>query len=334
MKRVTIYEVAKEADVSLATVSRVINGSNVVKEATRKRVEDAINKLGYRPNAIAQGLALQRSTTIGLIVPEASFVYIGQIINGLSDVAKIYDYNIILHTVTEGITNIREVVDEVIKSRVDGVIIYCDRKLDDSTKLLEEYNIPMVVMGTDISSDSICSVFIDYERAVHDLCASYLKKGIKDITVVEDRRNDVISEEMKEGARKAFEEAGEKFESYLAIPKGSRSTYKYLRKSLKKSHKGLFIANRDSQAMAILNVAKENGLSIPEDVEIVCMTDTKYKSMARPEISAFIMPSYDLGAVSMRLMTKMMNGEEVEEKEKCLGFLYQERKSTKKEAVV
>ena len=66
MKKVTIYEVAKESNVSLATVSRVINGSSVVKEDTRKRVEEAINKLGYRPNAIAQGLALSRTTTVGL----------------------------------------------------------------------------------------------------------------------------------------------------------------------------------------------------------------------------------------------------------------------------
>ena len=69
MKKVTIYEVAKEANVSLATVSRVINGSSIVKEETRKRVEDAISKLGYRPNAIAQGLALSRTTTVGLIIP-------------------------------------------------------------------------------------------------------------------------------------------------------------------------------------------------------------------------------------------------------------------------
>ena len=90
MKRVTIYDVAKEADVSLATVSRVINGSDVVKQATKAKVEEAISKLGYKPNAIAQGLALQRTTTIGLIIPEASLVYTGQIINGLCDVAKIY----------------------------------------------------------------------------------------------------------------------------------------------------------------------------------------------------------------------------------------------------
>ena len=83
MKRITIYDVAKEADVSLATVSRVINGSEVVREDTRIKVQEAIEKLGYKPNAIAQGLALSKTTTIGLIVPEASYFYTGQIINGL-----------------------------------------------------------------------------------------------------------------------------------------------------------------------------------------------------------------------------------------------------------
>jgi len=160
MKKVTIYEVAKEANVSLATVSRVINGSSIVKEETRKRVEDAISKLGYRPNAIAQGLALSRTTTVGLIIPSTSVSFSGRIINGLCDVAKIYDYSVFIHTITEGVMNVKEIIDEVIKSRVDGVIIYADKDLDDSVKLLEDYNIPMVVMGNKVSSDTICSVYV------------------------------------------------------------------------------------------------------------------------------------------------------------------------------
>ena len=115
MKRVTIYDVAKEAGVSLATVSRVINGSNVVKAPTKERVEAAVEKLGYKPNAIAQGLALQKSTSIGLVVPEASFTYTGQVINGLIDVAKIYNYNIMLHTITAGITDINTVKQYFLK---------------------------------------------------------------------------------------------------------------------------------------------------------------------------------------------------------------------------
>ena len=115
MKRVTIYDVANEAGVSLATVSRVINGSNVVKAPTRERVQAAIEKLGYKPNAIAQGLALQKTTTIALVIPEASFTYTGQIINGLIDVAKIYSYNIMLHTITEGISDVKDIIEDIIK---------------------------------------------------------------------------------------------------------------------------------------------------------------------------------------------------------------------------
>jgi LacI family transcriptional regulator len=134
MKRVTIYDVAKEAKVSLATVSRVINGLEIVRDDTRIRVNEAIDRLGYKPNAIAQGLALQKTTTIALVVPEASFSYTGQIINGILDVAKIYKYNIMLHTTSEGIVSISDVIENIIKSRVDGVVIYNDKMMDEINK--------------------------------------------------------------------------------------------------------------------------------------------------------------------------------------------------------
>ena len=121
MKRVTIYDVAKEAKVSLATVSRVINGLDIVREDTRLRVNEAIEKLGYKPNAIAQGLALQKTTTIALVVPEASFSYTGQIINGLLDVAKIYKYNIKNQTSTLIYEEyLKNPVAEFLKLKVDS----------------------------------------------------------------------------------------------------------------------------------------------------------------------------------------------------------------------
>ena len=95
---------------------------------------------------------------------------------------------------------------------------------------------------------------------------------------------------------------------------------------------GLTVADmlvKEHHQVTLIDRSEDMAASIPDDLELVCMTDTKYNSMARPEITAFIMPSYDLGAVSMRLMTKMLNNDAVEEKEKCLGFLYQERQSTK-----
>ena len=329
MKKVTIYEVAKEANVSLATVSRVINGSSIVKEETRKRVEDAINKLGYRPNAIAQGLALSRTTTVGLIIPSTSVSFSGRIINGLCDVAKIYDYSVFIHTITEGVMNVKEIIDEVIKSRVDGVIIYADKDLDDSVRLLEDYNIPMVVMGNKVSSDTICSVYVDYYRAVYELCNSYLDKGIKDIAILQDHRNDVVSQQFRNGAIAAFKEHGLEYNGYIEVSNDNRSTYKFLKSYFKTHRHQVFIANRDSQAMAALNAASGQGIIVPDDMELICMNESKYTSSVRPEISSFVVPQYDLGAISMRLMTKMLKEENVEEKEKCLDVLYSPKQTTK-----
>ena len=329
MKKVTIYEVAKESNVSLATVSRVINGSTVVKEDTRKRVEEAINKLGYRPNAIAQGLALSRTTTVGLIIPSTSVSFSGRVINGLCDVAKIYDYSVYLHTITEGVTDIKEIIDEVIKARVDGVIIYADKDLDDSVKLLEQYNIPMVVMCSQISADNICSVYVDYERAVCELCESYLEKGIEDIAILQDHRNDVVSRMMKAGAEEAFAKYGKEYNGYIEVSKDNRSTYKFLKSYFKTHRHQVFVANRDSQAMAALNASQGQGIAVPDEMELVCMNESKYTSSVRPEISSFVVPAYDLGAISMRLMTKMLKDEQVEEKEKRLNALYSPKSTTR-----
>ena len=329
MKRVTIYDVAKEAGVSLATVSRVINGSDVVKAPTKEKVEAAIEKLGYKPNAIAQGLALQKTTTIGLVVPEASFTYTGQIINGLIDVAKIYNYNIMLHTITEGITDINDIIETIIKSHVDGVIVYNDKLSMPEMDKLSKYNIPIVIIGNRVKGDHVRCVYVDIEKAIRELTLKYLEEGKKDIAILEDRKNKYATEQMVRGAESAFKQKGLKFNGLIRIPADARTSYRFLQNYLKKNKHDLMIANRDSQAMAICNSARENGIKIPEQMEVVCVIDTKYNSMIRPQISSFSIPSYDLGAVSMRIMTKMLQDESSTDKEIELSYLFTSRQSTK-----
>lgn len=329
MKRVTIYDVAKEAKVSLATVSRVINGLEIVREDTRSRVNVAIDKLGYKPNAIAQGLALQKTTTIALVVPEASFSYTGQIINGLLDVAKIYKYNIMLHTTSEGIVEIGDVIENIIKSRVDGVVIYNDKMMSDELGALTKYQFPIVMIGNKMSTANISSVYVDLEKAVYELVTSYLNKGIQDIAIIQDRKNKYMVDQLIEGAKKAFADKGLNFKNFLEIPVEYRSSYTYLKEYFKQNKHSLVIAHRDSQALAVSNAAAESGIRIPEDMEIVCIIDTKYNSMVRPQLSSFSIPSYDLGAVAMRVMTKMLKQDSVDEKEIELSYLYSPRQSTK-----
>ena len=329
MKRVTIYDVAKEAGVSLATVSRVINGSNVVKEPTKERVQAAIDKLGYKPNAIAQGLALQKTTVIGLVIPEASFTYTGQIINGLLDVAKIYNYNIMLHTITAGITDINDVIEDIIKSRVDGVIVYNAKLQMDEMEELSKYNIPIVIIGNKVKGENVASVYVDIEKAIYELTAKYLEEGKDDIAIIEDRKNPYTCAQMVKGAQRAFEAKGRKFDNFLKIPPESRTSYAFLSDWFKDHKYDLVIGNRDSQAMAALNAARENGISVPDDMEIVCVIDTKYNAMMRPAISSFSIPSYDLGAVSMRVMTKMLQSGDESDKAMELSYLFTPRQTTK-----
>lgn len=332
MKRITIYDVAKEAEVSLATVSRVINGSEVVREDTRLKVQEAIEKLGYKPNAIAQGLALQKTTTIALVVPEASFFYTGQLINGLIDVAKIYNYNIVLHTTTEGISRTNDIIETIIKSRVDGVIIFNDKLAKDELTTLTNYQVPIVVIGNRIIADNICSVYVDYSKLVYEFAEKYIKKGKTNIALVEDRKNPAMIRQINEGLQKVFADNGLTFDNFIEIPKEYRSSYVFLKEYFQTNKHDLIITYRDSQAMAVINTTKELGLSIPDDLELVCILDSKYNAMARPQISGFKIPDYDLGAVSMRVMTKMLQDEGEEEgynRETELSYIYTPRKTTK-----
>lgn len=329
MKRVTIYDVANEAKVSLATVSRVINGLEIVREDTRARVESAIEKLGYKPNAIAQGLALQKTTTIALVVPEASFNYTGQIINGLLDVAKIYKYNIMLHTTTEGILEINEIIENIIKSRVDGVVIFNDKLLYNELRELTKYQFPIVLIGNRMSENNVACVYVDIEKAAYELALQYIGRGQKDIAIVQDRKNSYAINQLIKGVTRAFEENQLRFVNYIEIPAMYRSSYEFLSNYFKDKKHDLIIAYRDSQALAAINAANENNIAVPKEMEIICVIDTKYNAMVRPRLSSFSIPSYDLGAVAMRMMTKLLHQEVFEEREIELSYLFTPRQSTK-----
>ncbi|KEX76784.1 catabolite control protein A, partial [Listeria monocytogenes] len=119
---VTIYDVAREANVSMATVSRVVNGNPNVKPVTRKKVLDVINQLGYRPNAVARGLASKRTTTVGVIIPDISNVFYAELARGIEDIATMYKYNIILSNSDENEDKELQVLNTLLGKQVDGII--------------------------------------------------------------------------------------------------------------------------------------------------------------------------------------------------------------------
>ena len=121
----------------------------------------------------------------------------------------------------------------------------------------------------------------------------YLEGGKRDIAIIQDRKNGYSIDQMINGAKKAYATKGLEFNGYLEIPGQYRTSYDFMKDYLQDHKHDLIIANRDSQAIAVVNAAKENGIDIPKEMEIVCVIDTKYNSMMRPQISSFAIPSYD-----------------------------------------
>lgn len=309
--KITIYDVASEANVSLATVSRVLNYPEKVKPATRERVLDAINRLGYRPNAIARGLASRKSTTVALIVPDASRASVSEMINGVTDIARKYDYSVLLK-VTNGEEEIEEEVwKEVYASQVDGIVYLNDELQERNIEQFKQSSVPVVLCNTKEQLNIVPSVSIDFEVAFYEATKSFIDKGRKDILLVSTRRAYSVNTLKERGYSKAMKERG--LTPNVIRTSGRVSVnYNFLTGYLKEHCPEVAIVVRDSIAVSLLNAGMDLGIKIPENFEVLGFQNTKYSKMSRPTLSTIDNPIYDIGAVSMRLLTKLMNEEPID----------------------
>ncbi len=325
--KVTIYDVASEADVSLATVSRVLNYPDKVKPATRERVLEAINKLGYRPNAIARGLASRKSTTVALIVPDVSRASVAEMINGVIDIARKYDYTVILKVTNSEVEVEDEIWQEVFASQVDGIIYLNDELQEHNIKQIMETTVPVVLCNVREEGNLIPSVSIDFEAAFYEATKSFIDKGKKDILFVSTRSAYSVNTLKERGYKKAMEEVG--LEPNIVRTSGRLVVnYPFFLDYLKTNKPEAAIVVRDSIAVSMINAASELGINVPNELEIIAFQNTKYSKMSRPTLTSIDNPIYDIGAVSMRLLTKLMNNEPIDNVNVVLPHNIIWRKST------
>ena len=302
--RVTIYEVAKAAGVSLATVSRVINNQSNVTLETKKRVEDTIARLGYKPNALAQGLATNRTTNIGIVIPDVNYVHISNLLSGMIDIGKIYGYQTTLFVTKHSQDEVQDVISKLITSHVDGAIIFDDELDEKDVKSIASYNVPSVIIGDKVQGDKIASITLNFEDALLSFINRHAKEQeIKFVRVANEGKLISALEEAVENVV-----GKEKFE-IVHIPNSYHETYSYFVDYFRAIKKGYFVCPRDSIACAIQNAAIDIGLRVPEDVQVLSIIGTKYSSIARPTISSFDLDMYDVGSIAMRMLTKLLKGE-------------------------
>ncbi|GIN94029.1 catabolite control protein A [Siminovitchia terrae] len=330
---ITIYDVAREANVSMATVSRVVNGNPNVKPATRKKVLEVIERLEYRPNAVARGLASKKTTTVGVIIPDIANIFYAELARGIEDIATMYKYNIILSNSDQNVNKELHLLNTMLGKQVDGLIVMSQNITDDFVQELKRSPVPIVLAGSMEASATIPSVNIDYRQATFDATNYFIENGHKKIAFAMGPMRDLINHgEKLVGYKQALEEAGIEFREDYVIE--GEYTYESGLEGWKKlkeldDRPTAIVSGDDEMALGVMHGAQDDGLSVPNDIEVITSDNTKLALMVRPQLSSIVQPLYDIGAVSMRLLTKYMNKEKVQENVVVLPHRIELRGSTK-----
>lgn len=308
--RVTIYEVAAASGVSLATVSRVINNLENVRPETRKKVQEAIKRLGYRPSGLAQALATSKTTNIGVVIPGANYVYISNLLHGLTDSARDMGYAITLFCTSHEKSEAMLAIDKLITSHVDGAIVFDDELEEEDIEKISGYQVPVVVVNNKIENkEKIASITFGYEHTLREhIMRPRLQEDGKPMYFLQLPNAGRLLERLERSFISTHEQEGKKY-NILPVDDDYQVVYDALDQLFKKEKKGFFLCYRDSLALAVLNAALDNGLKVPEDVEILSLIGTKYANIARPKISNMYLDMYQVGLSAMDMLVKLLNGE-------------------------
>ena len=330
-QNVTIYDVARESGVSMATVSRVLNGNSNVRQATKEKVLKVIDDLDYRPNAVARGLASKKTTTVGVIIPDVTDGYFSSLARGIDDIATMYKYNIILANSDDNPDKEASVLNTLLSKQVDGIIFMGNEINDDLRADFKRSDCPIVLAGSVDINNSVPSVNIDYADAVKNETERLIKNGNSRIAFASgSMKQDVNKKYRLKGYVSALENNGIMFNEKLVFEtKGTYEDGYDLAEQIINDKVTAAVATNDELAAGILNGMTDRGVSVPQDFELFTSNNTKLAKMMRPQLSSITQPLYDIGAVAMRLLTKIMNKEEIDNRYVVLGYEIVERDSTK-----
>lgn len=330
---VTIYDVAREASVSMATVSRVVNGNPNVKPSTRKKVLETIERLGYRPNAVARGLASKKTTTVGVIIPDISSIFYAELARGIEDIATMYKYNIILSNSDQNQDKELHLLNTMLGKQVDGIIFMSGNLTEEHVEELKKSPVPIVLAASIESTNQIPSVTIDYEQAAYDAVKSLIDNGHSKIAFLAGTLEEPINhaQKLKGYERALTDHQIDVLDSYIVegdytYDSGIEAVEKLFEEN--ENPTAIFVAT-DEMALGVIHGAQDRGYNVPNDLEVIGFDNTRLATMVRPQLTSVVQPMYDIGAVAMRLLTKYMNKETVDSSIVQLPHRIEYRQSTK-----
>ncbi|MFN3698920.1 MAG: LacI family DNA-binding transcriptional regulator [Dictyoglomus sp.] len=309
---ITIKDVAKEAGVSIATVSRVLNNSPKVSEETKRKVLEAINRLGYSPSFVARSLAKKtlKTNVISIVVPFFTRDFFMEVLRGINSVISKSDYSIHLYNV-ERIEDKERVFSKEVFNRCDGMIVVSLNIQKKEAEFIKETGKPVVLV--DSYHPEFSSVYVDNKKGAYMAVKYLITTGRKKIAFVSGAIHDPLgfmaSYKRYEGFLEALREAGLEFNPLLHIQTGF---------SLEKGYRaGKILLNRgipfdavfctsDIQAIGVMSALVESGLKIPEDVAIIGfddISDARYLGL-----STVRQPMGEMGEVGAKVLLDLLLG--------------------------
>jgi LacI family transcriptional regulator len=309
-----IIDVALKAKVSIATVSRVVNNSShKVNSTTRKNVLKVIRELDYRPNALAKGLLMKKTMTIGIIIPDVSNPYYAEIVRGIQDMADRFGYAIILlntdrnqDRIIKHIYFLREKsADRIIFS---GGIIHGEKVLSS----LKELRQRVVVIGR--HKVDFPAVVIDNMGGATKATQHLIGLNHKRIGFIGGPDKSTSASDRLSGYKNALIQSSCPIDKNL-IKKGDltpRSGYLFAKELIQKEQFTAFFAANDQMAFGAIRAAKEFGLKVPNDLSVVGFDNIPFSSYFDPSLTTVEFPMYHIGAAAMEMLVNVISGENSE----------------------
>ena len=326
MKKVDIAQVAKTAGVSTTTVSRVINGVATVSEDNRRRVAEAIKQLKYRPNPNAQRLASGRNDTIGIVIPRFADMfrsfYMSELLKGVGTGVERFKLNLLLH-----VTNGRATFDF---STVAGVLFADIDGNEEQLDAVVDQDIPCVVMNHLIKELPVSCIAVDNRLAAEQVVNYLAELGRREIATVTGHLRTPVGIERLDGYLKAMKARG--FEVKPNFVQRGDYTGPSAREAARRllTHQdrptAIFAAS-DEMAVAVIEVALELGLRVPEDLSVVGFDDSPIAAFAKVPLTTVWQPLSQIGELSVEVLNKLLQGKQRHPLKTLLGTKLVERQS-------
>ena len=313
-KKTTIHDIAERLNVTASTVSRALNGNPRISDNTRKAVLRAARELDYEPNQIASALRSGRTQLIGMLVPTINRAFFSSIIRGVEEVANSLDYRVIVSQSNEIFENEENAVKAFLNARVDGIIASIGKNTEhfNHYKQVLDRGLPLVLFDRTTPQLQTGQVVIDDYQGAYMATAHLIEQGCERIVHFTSERKIDIYKERHRGYVNALQDYGIEpnhslvFSGNLQLEDG-RAHAKQLIKG-KVDFDAIFSAS-DYAAMGAMQVLKENGLNIPDDVALVGFLNEPFTSFTDPPLTSVNQFPIEMGQTAATLFFNALNSE-------------------------